>query len=141
MEMIGQEISAGGVVFKKEQDVFRVVLYCRNNATQWCLPKGKIESGETKEEAALREVKEETGLTGEIIRHINDIRYEYFSSKRNLKIKRTVHFFLIQHTGGTIGDHENKTEAVQWFSLDDAIAKATHVSEQSIIKKAKDSLP
>src|SRR4030043_57146 len=73
-----KQTSAGGVIFKKNDNSFQIILISVRNGQAWCLPKGIVDKGETTEEAALREVSEETGLTGRIIDELGDINYWYY---------------------------------------------------------------
>ena len=124
-------VSSGGVIFRKVNGGFEVALVSRRNI--WCLPKGLIEANETADEAALREVKEETGLNGEIIGKIGEIHYSFFRNRRYFK---TVHFYLLKFVGGSIEAHDSEMDKVKWFPISDAIRVLTYVNERKIMKKA-----
>lgn len=128
-------ISSGGVVFRVVNDQFKVALISRGRV--WCLPKGLIEEGETAEETGLREVKEETGLDGEIVEKIGTINYNFFRGKRYFK---TVHFFLLKHVGGSVSDHDFEADKVRWFPIPEALKILTYVNERRILRKAEKML-
>ena len=86
------EESAGGVVFFHEDGMVKVILISRENDLVWCLPKGKLENGETKEQAALREVKEETGVIAEIVAPLKAITYSYSNNFLNVEVDKRVDF-------------------------------------------------
>jgi len=132
-----KERSSGGVIFKKENGQYKVILISRKNGTVWCLPKGKVEKNEKIEQTALREVKEETGLEGEIRHYLNDVHYWYIDKKRGLRLNKTVHFFLLEYKSGNIDMHDDEADAVEWFDLDTAIEKDTYETEQKTLKEAK----
>ncbi len=136
-----KEISAGGVVFKPVGSGHEVALISRKQGAVWCLPKGKIEPHEKKEETALREVREETGLIGEIVAYLDDIHYWYIDKARALRLNKTVYFFLLTYTGGNINEHDHEVDAVKWFPISTAIKQATYPSERQILEKAKSVLP
>ena len=125
-------ISSGGVIFRTVNSQFEVALISRGKI--WCLPKGLIEMGETAEETALREVKEETGLEGEIVNRIGEISYVFFKRKRYFKM---VHFYLIRHIGGSISNHDFEADRVKWFPISEALKILTYPNERKILKKAE----
>ncbi len=84
---IGREISSGGVIYKKDEDKIKIALIHRKDRNVWALPKGKIDKGEKPQEAAIREVEEETGLKGEIEKKINDIKYWYIAKDRGQTLR------------------------------------------------------
>ncbi|MCP4649446.1 MAG: NUDIX hydrolase [PVC group bacterium] len=131
-----EEISAGGVVFKSESGVIRVVMIRRTQGTVWCLPKGKIESGETKEQAALREVQEETGAIAEIQDFLGDVKYEYTDPRRTLHLKKTVRFFLMKWAGHDKHYYDHEGNNATWFDLEKAIESATYPGEKQILQEA-----
>ncbi|MBI4846680.1 MAG: NUDIX hydrolase [Candidatus Omnitrophica bacterium] len=133
-----REVSAGGVVFEKIDDKYNVLLIGRKNNTVLCLPKGKIEKGESVQETALREVNEETGANAEIISHLNDVHYWYCDMKRQRRLNKTVHFFLMEFKGGDITKHDTEVDSVAWFDIEDAIAKVSYESEKHTLEKARD---
>lgn len=104
----------------------------------WGLPKGRIDAGETVEEAALREVREETGLDATIEAQLGRISYVYVWEKA--RISKVVHFFLMRATGGDISDHDDEMEEVRWFALADAADSAAYDSERDVIRRAVEAL-
>jgi len=90
--------------------------------------------GETAEETALREVREETGLEGEIVNRIGEISYVFFKRKRYFKM---VHFYLIRHIGGSISNHDYEADRVKWFQISEALKILTYPNERKILKKAE----
>ena len=138
---VTQQTSAGGVVAtegtpKGELRDGAVALIARKRRTVWCLPKGHLEEGETPEEAALREVREETGLRAEILQSLGKISYGFVSSQEQARILKTVHFFLMRATGGSLEDHDAEAEEAQWFPWQEALARMTYPSERALVRKA-----
>ena len=132
--------SAGGVIFKKEADTFEVALIAMKNKTVWTLPKGIIDKGEQPEESAVREIKEETGLTGKIIDALGDKSYWFYLKNENAKCRKTVSYFLLQYVAGNIGDYCWEVDEAKWFALDDAIKQVSYKSDREILEKAKEKL-
>lgn len=134
-----REISAGCVVYRTENGVTEVVLIQPRDREAWALPKGFIERGETTENAAIRETREETGLTGTLKEKIDTIKYSYTAKWEDppARIFKIVTFFLLSFTGGDPRDHDHEVERVEWFPLDTAIKQASYAQEKEILKKAK----
>jgi len=137
------EISAGGVVYKCEDKKPKVVL-CRhktfNGREVWSLPKGWVEPGEKLVTAALREVREEAGLEGEIVEKLAPIYYWFYHPLERIKVKKTVHFFLMKATGGDITKHDLEVDEVRWFFLDEAIRNCAYKGEKKVLEEAKTRL-
>ena len=134
------EISSGGVIFKRKDNSFEVVLVSRKKGKIWCLPKGRIEEGESLKETAIREVKEETGLRGEIVNKVDDIIYWYSNKDRQgelIKIFKRVYFFLLKYVEGETKVHDHEVENVQWFDIKKARKILTYKTEQDVMKKAE----
>jgi 8-oxo-dGTP pyrophosphatase MutT (NUDIX family) len=140
-----REVSAGGLIWRRESDgSIKVVLVRPAGRSTWVLPKGHLEEGETVEQAAVREAREETGLTVGKIEPLGEISYVYSSRERNgttlTRIFKRVHFFLMEHTGGDPSAHDSEIDEVAWLNFDEALSRATHPSEQALIAKARTML-
>jgi len=127
-------VSAGGVIFRTVNGEFEVALCLKKREKIWCLPKGLIEENEEAEETAVREVKEETGLEGEIVEKIGEINYDFFGRKHYFK---TVHFYLLRYVGGSPINHDFEVDDVKWFSISEAIRFIAYENERRILEKAR----
>ncbi|RPJ14155.1 MAG: NUDIX domain-containing protein [Actinobacteria bacterium] len=110
---------------------------CAPNAARrpaWGLAKGAIEPGESEEQAAVREVLEETGLEVEVESDLGDIRYFYVWE--GVRVRKRVHFFLMRATGGDVTNHDAEMEDVRWFPLRAAIKRAAYKGEREVIERA-----
>lgn len=133
------EHSAGGAVFHYE---LRATSYkpkwlvCKHSGYhKWALPKGIIEDGETAEEAATREVKEETGVKATIIKKITpDVRYKY--QKKEFLVDKMVEFFLMEYQSGDTKDHNWEMEEVRWVSKEEALTLLAFEEERRILQSA-----
>jgi 8-oxo-dGTP pyrophosphatase MutT (NUDIX family) len=131
------EVSAGGVVYRREADAIDLALAARRTRRgqlAWGLAKGAIEQGESDEQAAVREVLEETGLKAEVEADLGDIRYFYVWE--GVRVRKRVHFFLMRATGGDVAGHDSEMEDVRWFPLQTAIKRAAYKGEREVIQRA-----
>ena len=126
--------SAGGVVHRAIDGRTQVILVHRRAPVLWALPKGTPDSGETVEETALRETREETGLEVEIEEPLRSIRY--FFVRGSTRFHKTVHFFLMRPTGGSTDAHDAEFDEVRWVDLPEAIALLNHATERSVVEEA-----
>jgi 8-oxo-dGTP pyrophosphatase MutT (NUDIX family) len=138
---VQKESSAGGVVYRRDREEIEVVLASRRTRRgdlAWGLAKGGIEEGETVEAAALREVEEETGYRAEIEADLGDTKYFYVWE--DTRIRKTVHFFLMRHTGGDPENRDDEMEEIRWFPLDRALKRAAYKGEREMLARAADLL-
>ena len=138
---VQKEISAGGVVYRRNGDDLEVVLASRRTRRgdlAWGLAKGGVEKGETMEQAAIREVLEETGLTVELEASLGETKYFYVWGEA--RIRKTVHFFLMRFTGGDPEDRDDEMEEVRWFPLERALVRAAYRGEREILERAAELL-
>jgi 8-oxo-dGTP pyrophosphatase MutT (NUDIX family) len=137
-----REVSAGGLIWRRHKDGSTSVVLVRPAGRKtWVLPKGHLEEGEAGAQAATREAREESGLTVGEIEPLGEISYVYSSRERDgstlTRIFKRVHFFLMAHTGGDPSEHDSEIDEVAWLTFDEALARATHPSEQALIAKAR----
>src|SRR5437764_10668635 len=137
--MSRREVSAGCVVYRKSDGVIEVALIQPHDRKAWALPKGLIEQGEPPEQAAQREAREETGLSGTIVGKIDTIKYSYTAKweKPSVRVFKIVTFYLLKYTEGDPSQHDREVDRVEWFPIGKAISTATYPLEKGILNKAK----
>ena len=132
------EISAGGVMFRRDADQIEVCLILTQERTTWQLPKGIIEDGEAPQDAAAREVAEETGLRGDLIAPLEQIEYWYIwthGGDRD-RIHKLVSFFLFRYTSGSTDDHDDEVDEARWVTLDDARKLLSFENERRVLEQS-----
>ncbi len=128
------EHSAGGAVISLRDGVPHVALIATRGRTRWGLPKGAVSEGETSEQAALREVLEETGITAEIIRTLDTI--EYFFRAGDTLIRKRVDFYLMRFIEGDLKPQLSEVDDVEWVELKSALQRASFDSERELLEVA-----
>ena len=129
-----RDVSAGGVITRVQDEGLQVVLVGRARPERWSIPKGTPVYGETLEETALREVREETGLTVRILERLGDITYWF--SVRGVRHHKTVHFYLLEATGGRLEDHDWENDFADWVPEAEALQWMSFASETAIVERA-----
>ncbi|MBI4299953.1 MAG: NUDIX hydrolase [Chloroflexi bacterium] len=129
-------VSAGGVVYRVVDGKMQVVLCGRNEPEIWGLPKGTPNPGETLEETALREVQEETGLEVRILHKVTSIDYWFVGSHEDTRYHKTVHHYLMEPVGGSVGLHDREFDIVEWFDAEEACRKLTYGNEAKVVRRA-----
>jgi 8-oxo-dGTP pyrophosphatase MutT (NUDIX family) len=133
--------SAGGIVVRFEGDTPQLVVGCRRrdrDIVTWTLPKGTPDPGETREQTAVREVREETGLDVRIKDPLDSI--EYWFVQGGTRIHKTVHYFLMDPTGGDLGRHDHEFESVRWITFDEAQRLLTFETERALVARAAEAI-
>ena len=135
-----KHVSSGGLVYRLLDGHTEVVLISRLGGRVWCLPKGHVETGESLENTALREVSEETGIEARIVQPIGDVQYWYYDKWEKKRIFKTVHFFILEYIHGDVANHDREVDEARWFSVEKASDLLTYPSEQEIFMKAMNVL-
>lgn len=132
-----REVSAGGVVFRTGPDGPELAMASRRTRRgelAWGLPKGLIEPQESAEQAAVREVREETGLETAVEGDLGVVTYFYVWE--GVRVHKVVHFFLLRATGGDVSAHDHEMEEVRWFPAPEALAVASYRTEREVVEQA-----
>jgi 8-oxo-dGTP pyrophosphatase MutT (NUDIX family) len=136
------EISAGGVIYRPQRGAAEVCLIATQGGKAWQLPKGLIERGERPEDAARREVAEETGLRGELLRRLDRIEYWYVWEEdgERTRVHKFVYFFLFRCTGGSTDDHDHEVDEARWFRLAEAQQRLSFENERRVLRLAAEPI-
>jgi 8-oxo-dGTP pyrophosphatase MutT (NUDIX family) len=129
------------VVYRRSDEGVELVLAARRTRRgdlAWGLPKGLVEPDETREQTAVREVREETGLEADVEASLGEIRYFYVWE--GVRVRKEVHFFLMRATGGDVSKHDHEMEDVRWFPLSIALRRATYKGEREVLQRAAERL-
>lgn len=132
-------VSAGGLIYEDRPEGRWVVLISRRNAAgrlQWTLPKGGLEDGEGLEDAAVREVREETGIDGEITDKLGVVDYWFVWKPDQVRYHKYVHYYMMRRTGGAPGTRDDEAEDVEWLRLDEALLRLSHPNERRLVEQA-----
>ena len=133
--------SAGGIVVRYEADKPWLVVGSRRrerDGRTWTLPKGTPKPGESREETAVREVEEETGLRVRITGPLDSIEYWFVQS--GTRIHKTVHYFLMDPIGGDLAGHDHEFDEVRWIAFDAAATMLTFETERALVARAAEQL-
>lgn len=131
-------VSAGGVVYQMKGGRLETVLCGRSQPVRWSLAKGTPDAGETLEQTALREVREETGLEVEIDGPLGSIEYWFADRGKDVRYHKTVHYYLMVPVGGATDQHDPEFDVVQWFDAEDALKNLAYANEVNVLQRALD---
>ena len=126
-----REFSAGGIVFNNQG---QVLLTQHSQNKHWSFPKGLIDPGQTAEQAALREVKEEGGVEAEILDKVGHNKYVYTLNRE--KIFKVVTYFLMKYVFGDPKDHDFEVSEAGWYTPEEALKQLTFSQDKELLKKA-----
>jgi 8-oxo-dGTP pyrophosphatase MutT (NUDIX family) len=131
------ETSAGGLVVDPDrQNAALIGRLDRHGRLLWSLPKGHIEDGETVEQTAMREVKEETGISARVLQPLGSIDYWFVAERR--RVHKTVHHFLLEATGGELSDEDIEVTEVAWVPVAELETTLAYSDERKLVRKAKE---
>lgn len=133
------QFSAGGVAFRREGERIEVALISVGDVARWQLPKGLVDKGESTEDAAVREVREEAGVDTEVVERIDKVEYWYLGNEEGLRVRyhKLVYFYLLRYKSGDVRDHDIEVNEARWFEINEAVRLMAFDSERKVVEKAK----
>jgi 8-oxo-dGTP pyrophosphatase MutT (NUDIX family) len=134
--------SAGGVVFRRDGEA-PAILLLKHESGKWMLPKGTIEEGETPDAVALREVREETGISRvRVVTDLGEERYHFFWRSEDTYYDKTVRYYLLEFLGGeeAAPQSEEGFVACEWVRLDEALERIKYKETREVVRRAKEHL-
>lgn len=154
-----REISAGGVVARKTPEGWEIAVIeprrdalpgagkgkKKSSSSLLALPKGLVDAGEKPEQTALREVREETGITASVVTKLSDIKYFYVRSWGDKKrVFKIVSFYLLRYESGEIDDISSEmrveVQRALWLPLPEVVSKLSYRSEREVVRRAEEYL-
>ncbi|MBA0124017.1 NUDIX hydrolase [Haloechinothrix sp. YIM 98757] len=133
------ETSAGGLVVNGARThAVLIGRLDRNGSLLWSLPKGHIEEGESREQTAVREVKEETGISARVLDSLGTIDYWFVADGR--RVHKTVHHFLLEATGGELSTADTEVTEVAWVAFAELADVLAYADERKLAAKAREAL-
>jgi 8-oxo-dGTP diphosphatase len=132
----GERLAGGGVVLRRDREgSIEVLLVHRPRYNDWSFPKGKLDEGESLEEAAVREVREETGLRSRIVRKLSVARYDYRTADGSRKPK-AVHYFLMEPVKGTLRSRfDEEIDSVEWVPVREAASRLSYEFDRALLSQ------
>jgi 8-oxo-dGTP pyrophosphatase MutT (NUDIX family) len=137
---VKEQVSAGGVVFRGDKGNIEVVIVSVGGQNRWQLPKGMVEKGESPETAAVREAREEAGVSSEVVQLIETIEYWYAGLDNGIRVRfhKRVHFFLLRYVSGDTKDHDWEVNEARWVPIDDATSQLAFDNERRVMERARE---
>ncbi|MBJ7518375.1 MAG: NUDIX domain-containing protein [Solirubrobacteraceae bacterium] len=130
------EFSAGGVVINDRGETIVIVPTRRaaDGSQVLALPKGHPDGDESAADAALREVREETGVEAEVVDRLGEVKYWY--QRDGQRVAKVVAFFLLRYVSGSLEDHDHEVEVARWMPLEDAARELSYAGERDMAARA-----
>jgi len=137
---IKEQVSAGGVVFRGDKGNVEVVIVSVGGQNRWQLPKGLVEKGENPEVTAVREAREEGGVSSEVVQLIETIEYWYVGLDNGIKVRfhKRVHFYLLHYLSGDTKDHDWEVNEARWVPIEDATSQLAFDNERRVTERARE---
>jgi 8-oxo-dGTP pyrophosphatase MutT (NUDIX family) len=130
-----EEFSAGGVVVRGNETILIVpVKRAADGRRVVGLPKGHLDGDETPEQAARREVAEETGVQADLVEELGDVTYTY--GRRGRRVEKVVRFYLFEYRSGDVADHDHEIEEARWVPLREAAGELSYPGEREMVERA-----
>jgi len=136
---VREQVSAGGVVFRRDDERIDVVIVAVGGNNRWQLPKGLVEKDEKPEVAAVREAREEGGTDSEVVELIETVEYWYagLDGGERVRFHKRVHFYLLRYLSGDISNHDWEVNEARWVPIDDAGTQLAFDNERRVVERAK----
>jgi 8-oxo-dGTP pyrophosphatase MutT (NUDIX family) len=139
---VKEQVSAGGVVYRGEKDNVEVVIVSVGGQNRWQSPKGLVDKGENPEVTAVREAREEGGVSSEVVQLIETIEYWYAGLDNGIRVRfhKRVHFFLLRYLSGDTRDHDWEVNEARWVPIEDATSQLAFDNERRVMERARELL-
>jgi 8-oxo-dGTP diphosphatase len=136
------QTSAGGVAFRQQGGQIEVALIAVGEKLRWQLPKGLVDKGESPEEAARREVREEAGIETKLVQPLERIEYWYYGTELGSRVRyhKFVHFYLLSYVAGEVQDHDAEVADARWVDIGKAQEMLAFASERRVLARAEQVL-
>ena len=137
---IKEQVSAGGVVFRGATGSVEVVIVSVGAQHRWQLPKGLVDNEESPEIAAVREAREEGGVSSEVVELIETVEYWYAGLDNGIRVRfhKHVHFFLLRYLSGNTKDHDWEVNEARWVPIEDATIQLAFDNERRVMDRARE---
>jgi 8-oxo-dGTP pyrophosphatase MutT (NUDIX family) len=136
-----EEVSAGGLVLDRSSKPWKAALiarFDRRGRLIWSLPKGHVEAGETHEQAAIREVQEETGIQSSVLMVLGTIDFWFMADEK--RIHKTVHHYILDAYGGELSDEDREVVEVAWVPVEEVEGKLAYPDERKLMARVPELL-
>jgi len=130
------EISAGGVVYRRDEAEIRVLICKDAGYHRWVLPKGLVRKNEDFTEAAVREVEEEVGVKARVVQPMGEPE-TYIYTARGIRVFKSVYYFLMEYVTGSEQNHDTEMEQVRWVTFDEAIQMLAYAQAKDLIRRCR----
>ena len=139
---VREQTSAGGVVFRGDKERVEVVIVSVGGQNRWQLPKGLVDGGENPEITAVREAREEGGVSSEVVQLIETIEYWYAGLENGIRVRfhKRVHFYLLRYLSGDTKDHDWEVNEARWVPIVDATSQLAFDNERRVMERVRELL-